>query len=179
VNLDVLAHVSSRYSSTTSIVSVAIFTVPLKELFSHFHVMNVLALIAELQQDEGRLVGKSDGIAGEPVWAAAEVHFGVSSILALRKRPTVLVSTTAVLVIPLDPSYCETCVIQRAWTFSVWSILPPRHKSKVCDWGLTGDKWNNDIEWSGHVKIRFKTELPWNISVNRKLNDIAHFQSFV
>jgi len=67
MNLDVLAHVSSGYSSTTSIEGVAIFTVPLKELFSHFHVMNVLALVAELHQDEGRLVGESNGIGREPV----------------------------------------------------------------------------------------------------------------
>ena len=67
MDLDVLAHVSSGKSSTTSIVSVAIFTVPLKELFSHFHVMNLLALVAELHQDEGRLVGEDDGIGGEPV----------------------------------------------------------------------------------------------------------------
>ena len=83
---------------------VFVFSVPSKELFSHFHAMNVLTLIAKLHQDEGGGSGESNGIGRETVGAAAEVHFGVLSILAIRKRPTVFVSTIFILVIPFDPS---------------------------------------------------------------------------
>ena len=62
-----VAHVSSGYGSTISIVGVFVFSVPSKELFSHFHAMNVLTLIAKLHQDEGGGSGESNGIGRETV----------------------------------------------------------------------------------------------------------------
>ena len=67
MNLDVLAHVSSGYGSAISIVGVFVFSAPSKELFSHFHAMNVLALIAKLHQDEGGGSGESNGVGRETV----------------------------------------------------------------------------------------------------------------
>ena len=66
-DFDILAHVSSGYGSAISIVGVFVFSVPSKELFSHFHAMNVLALIAKLHQDEGGGSGESNGVGRETV----------------------------------------------------------------------------------------------------------------
>ena len=102
------AYAAVGYGTSSFVIIWPIYSGPLKILLPHFHPPHILALVASPEQDERRVGGEDNLVGWESIGAAAVKDFGILIIYAIWQGTAAFVSAT--LVIPVDPSYSETCL---------------------------------------------------------------------
>ena len=85
-----------------------IFIVPAEEFFLYSSITDKLTLMGILEQNEGLVSGKINGVSSVSVITTAEKDSCVPVITALWQRTDHLVPVTPIFVIPLNASFFET-----------------------------------------------------------------------